>query len=439
MITKHKLINTTLSYPLQESIILEDSVSKEEIVFFDIETTGFSADSSYLYLIGCMYNTNDSWYLTQWLAEDIDDEKELIESFTKTITNMKKIIHFNGTTFDIPYLNRKCKALGLINPFLGKKSYDIYKELYPIKKLLPIPNFKLKTIESFVGYNREDTYSGGDLIQVYSSFIGKLQYEKLRALNASLHNNSDNEGLNTSHETNSPAKELERILLLHNEEDIKSLIPISSLLYIKDLFTTAYHNNNNNSMNHSIKDINGIPIFCFSISLPYDLTYRMKWTCSLGSLLHDGDKDDNSFSSSFLTINIANSKLEFLIPTFTGSLKYFFKDYKDYYYLPLEDTAIHKSVAEFVDKEYRTKATKANCYTKKYGTYLPNVLPSYTKNNHKDKSNYPTNAFFLNYEDKLYFIEYEEEMFTNPDVLDAYIKNLLSLFMNSKEVITSLL
>lgn len=434
MITKHTLINTTLSYPLHESITFEDSLSKDEIAFFDIETTGFSADSSYLYLIGCMYYTNKSWHLSQWLAEDIGDEKELILSFTKTISTVKKIIHFNGTTFDIPYLNRKCKALGLINPFLGKKSFDIYKELYPIKKLIPIPNFKLKTIESFVGFNREDTYSGGDLIQVYSSFIGKLQYEKLRALNTSFHTNVDNEAINSKDETNFPSKELEKILLLHNEEDIKSLIPISTLLYINDLFTRPL--NNTFRINHSYRNNNSIPTFCISLILPYELPFRMEWTCPLNPLLHGGVNDKNTFSSSFLTINITNSRLEFLIPTFTGSLKYFFKDYKDYYYLPVEDSAIHKSVAEFVDKEYRIKATKGNCYTKKHGTFLPNVLPSYSKNNHKDKNNYPTNAFFLDYEDKLYFIEYEEEMFTNLEILEAYIKNLLSIFMNNKDVIT---
>lgn len=434
MITKHKLLNTTLSYPLQESITFEDSLSKEEIAFFDIETTGFSADSSYLYLIGCMYYTNNSWHLSQWLAEDIGDEKELILSFTKTISTVKKIIHFNGTTFDIPYLNRKCKALGLINPFLGKKSFDIYKELYPIKKLIPIPNFKLKTIESFVGFNREDTYSGGDLIQVYSSFIGKLQYEKLRALNTTFHTNVDKETINSSDENNFPSRELEKILLLHNKEDIKSLIPISTLLYINDLFTKPL--NNTFRINHSYRNNNSIPTFCISLILPYELPFRMEWTCPLNSLLHGGVNDKNTFSSLFLTINITNSRLEFLIPTFTGSLKYFFKDYKDYYYLPVEDSAIHKSVAEFVDKEYRIKATKANCYTKKHGTYLPNVLPSYSKNNHKDKNNYPTNAFFLDYEDKLYFIEYEEKMFTNLDILEVYIKNLLSLFMNNKDIIT---
>ena len=37
---------------------------------------------------------------------------------------------------------------------------------------------------------------------------------------------------------------------------------------------------------------------------------------------------------------------------------------------------MHKSVAEFVEKEYRVKATKATCYTKKTAEFLPLPLPA---------------------------------------------------------------
>lgn len=56
---------------------------------------------------------------------------------------------------------------------------------------------------------------------------------------------------------------------------------------------------------------------------------------------------------------------------FTGELKTFFKDYKDYYYLPAEDYAIHKSVGEFVDRSARKQATAHTAYIKKAGTFIP--------------------------------------------------------------------
>ena len=48
-----------------------------------------------------------------------------------------------------------------------------------------------------------------------------------------------------------------------------------------------------------------------------------------------------------------------------GQLKHFYPDYRDYYYLPFEDTAIHRSVGEYVDRSARKKATAKTCYTKK--------------------------------------------------------------------------
>ena len=58
------------------------------------------------------------------------------------------------------------------------------------------------------------------------------------------------------------------------------------------------------------------------------------------------------------------------LPLRHGTLKHFFPDPENYYYLPTEDTAIHKSVGEFVDPSHRKKATKKNCYIKKDCDYV---------------------------------------------------------------------
>ena len=48
-ISEETLDNFFISYPLNKLAPLE------RILFLDIETTGFAAKSSYLYLIGCAY------------------------------------------------------------------------------------------------------------------------------------------------------------------------------------------------------------------------------------------------------------------------------------------------------------------------------------------------------------------------------------------------
>lgn len=49
MITIKKTLSLPFTYPV------ETIAPPEQVLFFDIETTGFSGDTSTLYLIGCLY------------------------------------------------------------------------------------------------------------------------------------------------------------------------------------------------------------------------------------------------------------------------------------------------------------------------------------------------------------------------------------------------
>ena len=151
---------------------------KKDVLFFDIETTGLSASSSYLYLIGCIYYKENSWHLKQWFSDSIDEEKEIITLFFEFLKDYKVLVHYNGQGFDIPYLLKKVNRYKLRYDFDSITSLDIYKEILPYKKLLAFENLKQKTVESAFGLNRLDTFSGGDLIAVYTSYVGRHQYEQ---------------------------------------------------------------------------------------------------------------------------------------------------------------------------------------------------------------------------------------------------------------------
>ncbi|HEX3023441.1 MAG TPA: ribonuclease H-like domain-containing protein, partial [Lachnospiraceae bacterium] len=72
MLTISKQVNATLPYSFQNEYKLE------EILFFDIETTGFSPESTLLYLIGCIYYQGGSWQITQWFADDNESEQNIL-------------------------------------------------------------------------------------------------------------------------------------------------------------------------------------------------------------------------------------------------------------------------------------------------------------------------------------------------------------------------
>jgi hypothetical protein len=96
-------------------------------------------------------------------------------------------------------------------------------------------------------------------------------------------------------------------------------------------------------------------------------------------------------------------------------MKYFYSNYRDYYYLPEEDTALHKSVAEYVDKEYRLQATAATCYTRKFSSYL-------------QQWDYSFAPFFKReYRSKEIFFELTDEIKKDRDLFSRYANHVLQI------------
>ena len=75
------ILEEPLSIPIPPSL-LPDATSR--VIFFDIETTGFSAHAAIPYLIGCAYWAEDTWKLRQWFLDDIQDEASMLSSFFET-------------------------------------------------------------------------------------------------------------------------------------------------------------------------------------------------------------------------------------------------------------------------------------------------------------------------------------------------------------------
>ena len=156
---------------IQVTEYLKEHYTLSEVLFFDIETTGFSAKTSYLYLIGCLYFQEGAPKIKQWFAETPSDEPVLLFEFFEFLKNFKYLIHYNGNGFDIPYLMQKCAHYNLSYNFESIKSVDLYKILSPFKSLLKLENLKQKTVENYLGISRKDVYNGGELISVYLEYI----------------------------------------------------------------------------------------------------------------------------------------------------------------------------------------------------------------------------------------------------------------------------
>jgi len=351
-------LDITVYYPLEKKYPLDD------IVFFDIETTGFNPEYCVLYLIGCTYFADGSWHMVQWFTDEKnrDCEINILESFFKFLEPFKILITFNGTTFDIPFLLKKCKCYGLTYSFDSLKQLDIYHTIRPFKQFLGIYNMKQKSIEEFLGFHRKDQFSGRDLISVYQKY------------------------LSTGDER------LYQFLLLHNYEDIKGMLDILPILSYCDVFNGTFISANgqvrSTSVNLSLKTD-----FCIPIPL--------------------------TKATDFFTLTLSAYKVDISIPLVNETLKFFYDNPKDYYYLPAEDQAIHKSIGQFVDREFRQKATLANCYIKKTGAYLPQYDCGQTP------------AFKYSRNDKVSYFHPDTNQLKNKNFIIKYAKDLISSFMDS--------
>lgn len=388
MITRQLAVELSLDYSFKNSL--------DKIVFFDIETTGFAAETSYLYLIGCIYYRDSSFQLIQWFSEDIKEEKDLLVSFFEFVKNYELLVHYNGSGFDIPYLTKKCMLLGLDYTFEGLESFDIYKKISPYKKVFRLTNYKLKSLESFLKISRKDSCDGGELIPIYQSYLGKKHYERLRMKRLEMSEGQSSLSAKTDSATGSKeteAEELLHILLLHNEDDIKGLVRISPILNYVDMFEE--------------------PIRIVQVGLDGNqLLIRFELSRPLPMRIHFGN------DIAFVTANDTSADL--CIEVFEGELKHFYDNYKDYYYLPQEDSAVHKSVALYVDKEYRQKAKPSNCYIRKTGIFAPQYEPIITP------------YFRHDYQDKLSYLEIHTDFLLQEENLEHYVHHILHYLVKSK-------
>ena len=337
MQTWHKELNFDNTDTLTNALFAEDSV------FFDIETTGFSPANTTLYLIGCARRKGNLICIDQFFADTPDEERLILSAFLELLKPYRTLITFNGLGFDIPYLKKKCEKYGLTHPFDEKDYIDIYKEVSCLKFLLKLPDYKQKTIERFLGLSRNDTFSGGELIEVYQNYL------------------------------KTPDEQAMFFLKQHNYEDVLGMTGLIAIRSYRKLFDGAFTVNSTET--NIYKDRNGIPQkeLILTLQNQYPIPQRVSCQTDAFYLICDG----------------MQSKLR--IHLFEGTLKFFFDHPEDYYYLPAEDMAIHKSVATYVDKDFRKKATADNCYTKKDAIFVPQyetLITPFFKESNKDKLTY---------------------------------------------------
>ena len=336
-------------------------------LFVDIETTGLSPRTASIYIIGACYFEDNTWHGIQWFAKTPSEEEEILHAFFQFASSYSTLIHFNGNQFDLPFIKGRCESYGLDYSFDTFEGLDIYKRVSLCKHFLQLPNCKQKSIEKFLHLEREDLYSGGELIPIYQEYV------------------------------KNPSTDKEELLLLHNRDDLKGMLEILPILSYCDIFNKTIRATKVQA--NYYRDLNG--------KKQQELVIRLKLTSAVPVPI--------SYHANDCYITIEGDHAALRVPVYTEELKYFYTNYKEYYYLPMEDIAMHKSVATFVDKEHRIPATAATCYTRKYSSYLP-------------MWDYIMEPFFKReYKSSTLFFELTDEFKTDRDAFSKYASHILEM------------
>lgn len=303
---------------------VSDRFEPKDVLFFDIETTGLKKETTSLYLIGCGYYNNGCLCTRFFFGEDTDDELTVLSSFFEFADNFKVLVHFNGTKFDLPYLKYKADKYSISNPLDSMESFDIYTSIKPLRYILFRESMRQKCVEDFLQIVRNDTYNGGELIPIY------FEYSQTHS------------------------KELFNLLMMHNREDVIGMHRIFPILNYLELSKCSVSYKDNKILTYT--DLSGknrkemLLMYSFDIALPQSFNVKSK--------------------DIYFKFDAANKLLTIRLPIYSGELLHFFDNYSDYYYLPFENTCIHKSIASAVDKSCRQKATKSTCYIVVTGDFL---------------------------------------------------------------------
>ena len=137
----------------------------------DIETTGLSPKYCKVILIGILYNLNNKTIIKQYFAESEEEEKDLLLKFINDIKTFDHHITFNGVSFDIPFLNSRFNSNDIDFSIDKCDDIDILRIVKPFKEKLSLSDCKLKTIEKYMGIQREDTISGKESVELYKNFV----------------------------------------------------------------------------------------------------------------------------------------------------------------------------------------------------------------------------------------------------------------------------
>ena len=280
----------------------------------DIETTGLNASRDSIICIGVLYQQPKMIiYSKQWLSSNQSDEKNVLVAFLEWCQSYKKVYTYNGNVFDIPFILTRLSYYGLCTDLLKQiVSIDMKKKLFKLSA-------KRASIESLIGYQRQTSSTGKELITCYKLFAKTGQ------------------------------KTYKALILNHSLDELSSLRAMYEVY--KTLSCLSQH-----KMTSMIRSDHLIILY---LQNPFHLNT---------SCLFKHDEIEVSWKSESDVIAIS-----FFLHTLT--LKKYLSPAKDYFYIPSQNQLMHRSLAQFIPRELKKRVSMQQCFITKASFFIKLYTP----------------------------------------------------------------
>ena len=178
-------------------------------------------------------------------------------------------------------------------PFHARPSLDLYQQLKTCQPLLKLSRMKQPDLEAFLGMSARACCDGRECIRLYREYVQTKD------------------------------SSVAEMLLGHNREDLLGLGALFSMLSYLSLYQGGY-----------------FPACAQLDQQQLILTLRLSSPVLIP--VSNGNR--------LFYIRAENDTVRLLLPLKDGKLRQYYTNYKEYDYLPAEDTAIPKSLSTYIDK-----------------------------------------------------------------------------------------
>jgi uncharacterized protein YprB with RNaseH-like and TPR domain len=161
-------------------------IAKREVLFLDIETSGTARYDQIVTAV--IARLNGEVKLEAYAALNPWQERGLLKALASECANSTYLITHGGTSFDLPFLEKRLSAHGLggragereTKKTLAQRHLDLVGYA---RKVLNTPDFALQTLEEIhLKYTRRDDLPGRKVPAAYEKFLEEGNEEALTAI-----------------------------------------------------------------------------------------------------------------------------------------------------------------------------------------------------------------------------------------------------------------